>query len=208
MSFVNYKVLHKYNMAALLGNAVEYSTPDEASFVHPAAQLLLLHKSLHLSWVLSGFPFQASSDGEFLLKHAYQLITFCQVFLAMHMNTDTTYTMLKNMLRNIRKFMYRFHLPSVLWPRLSPPCTSSPHFPGEAADLIPQHPVAPSKYRTQEQDAKVMRQTEGTHQGDNLGVGKGVFCLFCFLQDGETPTLDSGREKSSSWSLFNTDRTG
>ena len=37
-----------------------------------------------------------------------------------------------------------------------------------------------------------MRQTEGTHQRDNLGVGKGFFCLFCFLQDGETPTLDSG----------------
>lgn len=37
MSFVNYKVLQKYNMAALLGNAVEYSTPDEASFVHSAA---------------------------------------------------------------------------------------------------------------------------------------------------------------------------
>lgn len=57
MSFVNYKVLQKYNLAAFLGNAVEYSTPDEASFVHPAALLLPLHKSLYLSWVLSGFPF-------------------------------------------------------------------------------------------------------------------------------------------------------
>lgn len=208
MSFVNYKVLQKYNLAAFLGNAVEYSTPEEASFVHPAALLLPLHKSRYLSWVLFGFPFQAFSDGEFLLKHPYQLITFCQVYLAMHINTDTTYSMLKNMLRNTWKFMYRFHLPCVLWPRLSPPCTSSPHFPGGAADQIPQHPVAPSKYRTQEQDAKVMRQTEGTHQGDNLGVGKGFFCLFCFLQDGATPTLDSGRENSSSWSLFNTHRTG
>lgn len=70
--------------------------------------------------------------------------------------------------------------------------------------FVPAHQTSPEELETKflstqwlqantEHDSKmqeVMRQTEGTHQGDNLGVGKGVS-----FKGWEKPTLDGGREK-------------
>lgn len=153
------------------------------SFICSPSSLAIAPTQKSLSFLGSFWAFHSRlfSDGEFLLKMTYQLITFCQVYLAMHINRHRIQYVKEHVKKHQEvyvSFSFTLCFMVFVYHLLVPARHQTSLEELQTKFLSTQWLWVNTEHRSKWESNETDRRDTS---GDNLGVGRGFFGLFCFF---------------------------